>query len=86
MIADWTLVVEALDLGRRLLDVETDVFDRCLEAFEAIPNGFRRCAALRLLRQPCRRERQQKHNKAEKRTAEALLRILKLALFTVKEL
>lgn len=79
-------MVEALDLGRRLLDVETDVFDRCLEAFEAIPSGSWRCAALRLLRQPCRRERQQKHNKAEKHTAEALLKMEKLALFNIKEL
>lgn len=85
-MADWTLVVEALDLGRRLLDVETDVFDRCLEAFEAIANGFWRCAALQLLRQPCRRERQQEHTEAEKHTAQALLRRLKLALFKVKGL
>lgn len=58
-------MVEALDLGRRLLDVETDVLDRCLGAFEVILNGFWTCAAIRLRRQPGRHEKQQNHNKAE---------------------
>lgn len=34
---DCTLVVEALDFGRRLLAVDPDVFERARGMFEAIP-------------------------------------------------